>query len=129
MPGLYPVLPLLLGELVLLQDSTQHRTFQRKINKFNNIPGFLVSMWMVHGSGISLRLASGHSPLWQQSVVGEVARLVAVFVVVGVLGLDRVGCQQHGSLRGTVVLIVQNGLLHLVREAKRRAENRKRKIK
>lgn len=56
------------------------------------------------------------SPLWQKPVVGKIARLVDVLVVVGVFGLDRVGRQKHCGLRRTIILIVQNGLLHLRKE-------------
>lgn len=53
------------------------------------------------------------APLRQQPVVGEVARLVDVFAVLAVLGVDGVGGHQDGRLWRTVVLVVQDGLLHL----------------
>lgn len=45
-------------------------------------------------------------PLWQQAVGRQVARLVHVLIVVGKLGLDGVGGQEHGGLGGAVVLVV-----------------------
>ena len=61
-------------------------------------------------------------PLGQQPVVGQVARLVALLAVVSVLGLHRVRGQQHRRLRGAVVLIVQDGLLHLQEEEQEEEE-------
>ncbi len=64
-------------------------------------------------SHIGCEIFCARVPLRQQPVMGKVSRLVDIFVVVSILGLDRVRCQQHSRLWGTVVLIVQDGLLHL----------------
>lgn len=53
------------------------------------------------------------APLRQQSVAGEVPWLVGILVVLAVLGMDGVGRQQDGRLWWAVVLVVQDGLLHL----------------
>lgn len=60
------------------------------------------------------------APLRQQPVVGEVARLVDVFAVLAVLGVDGVGGHQDGRLWRTVVLVVQDGLLHLGKKTMQR---------
>lgn len=136
-PGLDPVLPLLLGQLVLLQDSVctntmtspaavassrgNHREFQRGTKQHSRFQQQCVRRRATPAPSGARRAVAlvvafdERVPLRQQPVVGEVPGLVGIFVVVAILGLDRVRRQQHRRLRGTVVLIVQDGLLHLVR--------------
>lgn len=56
------------------------------------------------------------SPMWQQAFRQQVSGPVDLFVVVSKLGMNRVGGQQHGCLRGTVNLVAQDALLHLQEE-------------
>ena len=55
-------------------------------------------------------------PLGQQPVSGQVAALVNMLVVVSELGLDGVGGEQHGRLRGAVDHVAQDQILHLQEE-------------
>lgn len=55
-------------------------------------------------------------PVRQQALRHQVSGSVEPFVVVSKLGLDRVGGQQHGRLRGTVDFVAQDAFLHLQEE-------------
>lgn len=56
------------------------------------------------------------SPLRQQLVPSQVARLVDFLIEVAILRLDSIGGQQHSSLRWAVNIIIENALLYLQEE-------------
>lgn len=56
------------------------------------------------------------SPLRDQSLGAEVPRLVHFLVIISKLGLDRIGAQEHGGLRGAVDLVAEDPFLDLQEE-------------
>lgn len=63
-----------------------------------------------------LTQASLGSPLRDQSLGAEVARLVHFLVVISKLGLNRIGPQEHGCFWGAVDLIAEDPFLDLQEE-------------
>lgn len=57
-----------------------------------------------------------NSPLGQQLITSQVARLVHFLIEVTVLRLDGIGGQEHSSFRWAVDVIIENALLHLQEE-------------
>lgn len=90
MPNLDPLLPLLLAEFVLIEDS------ENTSDSVRNLSG-----WRV----VEL-VARTVLPLWEQIFVVQVAWCVDFFVIVGVLGLHCIGGQEYCRLWRAVDVII-----------------------